>query len=246
MLEIVNLSVEYSAEKSRVRALDNINLELEDRKIYTLVGPSGCGKTTLIYTIAGLLKPSQGNIYINGERVEGPSLETAVILQDFGLFPWKTVEQNVALGLVIRREDCIKIKKIVDGILDKLLLKPFARHYPGQLSGGQKQKVAIGRALVVSPSLLLMDEPFSSLDAMTRENMQGEILNLWRQNPMTILLVTHSIEEAVFLGQKVIVFSQSPGRILYVINNSGWGVRESEEYHKTVDLIRNLMRGHSR
>lgn len=241
MIEIVNVSVEYSAKNARVKALDNINLALEDRKIYTLVGPSGSGKTTLIYAIAGLLKPSEGGVFIKGEMVDGPSLDTAVIFQDFGLFPWKTVAQNIALGLIIRKENPVKTKQIVDDILDKLFLKPFARHYPGQLSGGQKQRVAIGRALAVSPSLLLMDEPFSSLDAITRENMQCEILNLWRQNPMTILLVTHSIEEAVFLGQKIIVLSPSPGRILDIISNNGCGLRQSVEYYNTVNLIRNIM-----
>ncbi|MCR4429998.1 MAG: ABC transporter ATP-binding protein [Tepidanaerobacteraceae bacterium] len=246
MVEIENLSVEYSAKNARVKALDNINLELEDRKIYTLVGPSGSGKTSLIYSIAGLLKPTKGRIFIKGKGIEEPTMETAVILQEFGLFPWKTVEQNIALGLAIRKVDPIKTKQIVNDILEKLSLKPFSRHYPAQLSGGQKQRVAIGRALAVSPSLLLMDEPFSSLDSLTRENMQREVISLWRQNPIAILMVTHSIEEAAFLGQKIIVLSKSPGRILDVITNGGWGLRQGAAYCNTVNLIRNMLMEHIR
>ncbi|AYO31038.1 MAG: NitT/TauT family transport system ATP-binding protein [Thermoanaerobacteraceae bacterium] len=241
MVKIENVSVVYSTKNARVKALENINLTLEDHKIYTMVGPSGSGKTTLIYTIAGLLKPTEGSVSIKGKKVEGPSRDTAVILQDFGLFPWKTVEQNIALGLIIRKENPDKLRVIVGDILDKLSLKPFAHHYPGQLSGGQKQRVAIGRALALSPSLLLMDEPFSSLDAFNRENMQHELLDLWRQNPMTILLVTHSIEEAVFLGQKIIILSPSPGKIMDIISNEGWGLRQSVRHYKTVNLVRNKM-----
>jgi len=241
MVKVENVSVLYSAKNARVRALDNIDLTLEDRKIYTMVGPSGSGKTTLIYAIAGLLKPSEGSVFIKGKKVDGPCMDTAVILQDFGLFPWKTVAQNIALGLTIRKENPLKTKQIVGDILDKLSLKPYARHYPAQLSGGQKQRVAIGRALAISPSLLLMDEPFSSLDAFTRESMQHELLNLWRQNPMTVLLVTHSIEEAVFLGQKIIILSPSPGRITDIISNEGWGFRQSAGHYKTSGLIRNKM-----
>lgn len=238
MVKIENVSVTYSTINARVKALEDINLILEDGRIYTIVGPSGSGKTTLIYAIAGLLKPSEGSVLIDGEKVVGPSRNMAVILQDFGLFPWKTVEQNIALGLVIRKENPGKIKAIVEDILDKLSLKPFAHHYPGQLSGGQKQRVAIGRALALSPSLLLMDEPFSSLDAFTRENMQHELLDLWHQNPMTVLLVTHSIEEAVFLGQEIIILSSSPGKIKDIIPNKGWGFREGEWYYKTAGIIR--------
>lgn len=246
MVNIINLSVYYRRRSKSgnkyLKALEDINLVLKDRRIYAMLGPSGCGKTTLIYTIAGLITPARGNVFIDGIKVEGPgNRSTAVILQDFGLFPWKTVEQNIALGLLLRKEEPEKIKSKVDEILNKMSLKPFADYFPGELSGGQRQRVAIGRALALSPSLLLMDEPFSSLDELTRESMQQELLNLWTQNPMTILLVTHSIEEAVFLGQEIIILSSSPGRVIEILKNVGWGKRESDDSYKIAGLIRNKM-----
>jgi len=238
MVKIDGLTVIYSSGNKIYKALEGVNLCLEDSRIYAVVGPSGCGKTTLIYSIAGLLKPTEGAVYINGNKVMGPNKDMAVILQDFGLFPWKTVRQNIALSLKLRGEKVQRINEKVDEILNKLSLKPFESFYPEQLSGGQRQRVAIGRALAVNPCLLLMDEPFSSLDALTRETMQKEMLNLWYSRRMTVLLVTHSVEEAVFLGHKIVVMSNSPGKIIDIIDNPSAGVRESESFYKVASMIR--------
>jgi len=244
MVRIDHLSVSYETGKDVFKAIVDINLFLEESTIYTLVGPSGCGKTTLIYAIAGLINPTEGAVYVNQKRVVSPLRDTAVILQDFGLFPWKTVEQNIALGLKLRRENPANIKSIVDEVLDKLFLKPFKKHYPEQLSGGQRQRVAIGRALALSPSLLLMDEPFSSLDALTREVMQNELLQLCKRKSMTAMLVTHSIEEAVYLGEQIIIMSKSPGRIVDIIHNPAQGNRENESFYKTTAKVRHLLQGY--
>lgn len=238
MVKIENLTVIYLAGNKTFKALEDINLSLDDSQIYTLVGPSGCGKTTLIYSTAGLLKPAKGAVFIDNKKVTGPTRDTAVILQNFGLFPWKTVRQNIALGLKLRGEEPQNIDTAVEEILNKLSLKPFESFYPEQLSGGQKQRVAIGRALALNPSLLLMDEPFSSLDALTRETMQKEILDLWYSKRMTMLLVTHSIEEAVYLGYKIIIMSGSPGRIVDIIPNPSQGNRQNEYFYRTVSIIR--------
>jgi len=238
MVKIDQLTVVYSTGNKTYKALDGINLSLEASRIYAVVGPSGCGKTTLVYTIAGLLKPTEGEVYINNKKVTCPNKDTAVILQDFGLFPWKTVRQNIALGLKLRREKPQKINERVDEILNKLSLKTFEKFYPEQLSGGQRQRVAIARALALDPCLLLMDEPFSSLDALTREAMQKEMLNLWNSKRMTVLLVTHSVDEAVFLGHKIVIMSKSPGKIIDIVDNPSPGGRANENFYNISSMIR--------
>ncbi len=218
-LFIKSLKVDFAPKKAPVRALESVDLSLSRGKRGVLIGPSGCGKSTLINVLAGLNADYSGQVLIDGR----PPLrggETALILQDFGLLPWKTVWDNVVLGLKFRQKSAGEIKAAAESVLEKLGLLSLAQRYPAQLSGGQRQRVAIARALVLEPKLLLMDEPFSSLDALTREEIQDFLLEIWEETRLTIFLITHNIEEAVFLGEKIFIMSHSPGRIRQEIENN--------------------------
>ena len=209
MIKINNLSVSYTDEEKKLFALQNINLAIEKNSTCAVIGPSGCGKTTLIYALAGLLEKESGSIEIFGKKQNGIRKQTGLILQNYGLLPWKTVQENIALGLKVRDEDHKIIKTKVNKILNKLDIRGLEQKYPSQLSGGQKQRVAIGRSLALSSDLLLMDEPSSSLDEISREKLQNLILKLHKENPLTLVIVTHNIAEAVFLGQKIVVMKDS-------------------------------------
>ena len=209
MIKVNNLSVSYTDEEKKLFALQNINLTIEKNSTCAVIGPSGCGKTTLIYALAGLLEKDNGSIEIFGKKQNGIRKQTGLILQNYGLLPWKTVQQNIALGLKVRDENPKIIKEKVNAILNKLDIKGLEEKYPSQLSGGQKQRVAIGRSLALSSDLLLMDEPSSSLDEISREKLQNLILKLHKENPLTLVIVTHNIAEAVFLGQKIVVMKDS-------------------------------------
>jgi len=209
VIKVNNLSVSYTDEEKKLFALQNINLTIEKNSTCAVIGPSGCGKTTLIYALAGLLEKDNGSIEIFGKKQNGIRKQTGLILQNYGLLPWKTVQQNIALGLKVRDENPKIIKEKVNAILNKLDIKGLEEKYPSQLSGGQKQRVAIGRSLALSSDLLLMDEPSSSLDEISREKLQNLILKLHKENPLTLVIVTHNIAEAVFLGQKIVVMKDS-------------------------------------
>ena len=212
----------------------------------SVIGPSGCGKTTLLLIFAGILRPSAGRALINSHEVTGPSKELALIFQDYGLFPWKTVYENVSLGLELRGVDKTEQQEIVSSLLTDLGLHGFERNYPKQLSGGMQQRVAFARMLALKPKILLMDEPLSSLDALTRENMQNVLLQLWQQKRMTMLLVTHSIEEAVFFGRKIVVLSPRPGTIVKTIDNPQKGdveYRTQEVFFEKCKEVRQSLDG---
>lgn len=198
MIQVRNLNYAYSSDV----ALSNINLDIKQNTTCAIIGPSGCGKTTLLYLLAGFIDYNEGEIYIKNEKVKGSRRETGVILQDYGLLPWKTVWNNIALGLKVRGTAKEQINKEVDEILRELDIQDLKNKYPAQLSGGQKQRVTIARTLVIKPDLLLLDEFTSALDAMTKENIQNLILSIYKKRPVTIVFVTHSIEEAVFFGAK--------------------------------------------
>ena len=238
MIEVNNLQVSYG----NVRALDGISLKVERNATCAIIGPSGCGKTTLLYTLAGLINPEEGTIYIGGEELSGIRRSTGIILQDYGLFPWKNVWNNVALGLQVRGETKEKISEIVSNILTVLGIGHLSFKYPAELSGGEKQRVAIGRTLAMKPDLLLMDEPSSALDAITKEHIQNLILKLYKSAPLTMAIVTHSIEEAVFLGQKIIVMGKA--KIKHVLENPYFGdeeLRSRMEYYKICLEVRKWM-----
>lgn len=220
MVAIRDLALEYqripggASGPVRVPAVSDISCQLRTAAISAMVGPSGCGKTSIIQAIAGLLVPASGDISIDGTAVVGVRPRTAVIFQDFGLLPWRTVEGNAELPLVLAGMSRAERRRRVDPVLDELGLSSFRGFYPAGLSGGMKQRVAIARALVSEPDILLMDEPFSSLDALTREAAQEFLLQVRRSRPLTILLVTHSIEEAVYLAETIFVMhGRNPGTI---------------------------------
>ncbi len=231
MIRAKNISMIY---KDGTIALEGVSFSIAKGESCSVIGPSGCGKTTLLFILSGLLKPTEGEILINSKNI-------ALILQDYGLFPWKTVYENVSLGLEVRGVKKEEQRKIVLPLLEKLGLKGFENHYPRQLSGGMQQRVAFARALALNPEILLMDEPFSSLDALTREKLQNFLLKLWINNKVTMVLVTHSIEEAVFLGRKIVVLSQRPGKVLKIIDNPEMGsldYRNREEFFEKCREVR--------
>jgi NitT/TauT family transport system ATP-binding protein len=191
--------------------LEEMTFRVAPHELLCVVGPSGCGKTTLLRIVGGLLPPSGGRVAIDGEPVIGPSHRTAMVFQHFGLFPWKSVRANIAYGMERRgTHDPARI----DGLIQTMGLEHAATQYPRQLSGGMQQRVGLARALAVEPDVLLMDEPFGSLDAITREQLQGELLRIWERNPaITGVFITHDIDEAILLGDRVIVLQAHPGRV---------------------------------
>jgi NitT/TauT family transport system ATP-binding protein len=198
-------------------ALENINLEIKAGEFFVIVGPSGCGKSTLLDLLGGLTRPTSGRILIGGAPVTGPALDRGLVFQQYALFPWRTAQKNVEFGLeakgVPARERVDRAKRF----LDMVGLAEFCDRYPHELSGGMKQRVAIARSLAYDPDVLLMDEPFAALDAQTRENLQGELLRIWERSGKTIVFITHGIDEAVYLGQRVAIMTSRPGRIKQVI-----------------------------
>jgi NitT/TauT family transport system ATP-binding protein len=213
MVEIQALSKRYAVDDGEIVALSSISASIAESEFVCLLGPSGCGKSTLLKIVAGLIEPSGGSILINGRAVRGPGPDRAVVFQDYALFPWMTVAENVEFGLAARGVDGGRRRGVSTELLRAVDLSEFAGKYPHHLSGGMKQRVSIARALAVDPMLLLMDEPFGALDAQTRFVMQQELLRIWRSYRKTVLFVTHSIDEALYLGDRVLVMTARPGRI---------------------------------
>ena len=238
-LDQVHLSF---ADNGRVLpVLEDVSLQVGAGASCAVIGPSGCGKTSLLFLLAGLLKPTAGTV-----RVADRS-RTGVILQHYGLLPWKSVAANIALGLRLQGADRERTRARVDELLVEMDLAAFADHFPGQLSGGMQQRVALARALATEPRLLLMDEPLSALDALTRERLQHTILGVWQRHRVTMVLVTHSIEEAAFLGQTVVVLTSRPARVAAVVDNPGAGradYRQSETFFHQCRQLRALIREH--
>lgn len=244
MLFLKNVSLVYVNGKTEVRALHDINLEIEKGKSYAVIGPSGCGKTSLVFLMAGLLKPTEGKILFHGEQLDNPYRGTALILQEYGLLPWKTVQENAALGLALRKVPEAEVNRILEPVFEELDLTECLDRYPNQLSGGQKQRVALARALALQPEILFMDEPLSALDALTRENLQKLILKLIIKHKITCVLVTHSIEEAVYLGQEIIILSARPGHIRAILSNPAQGsegYRRDLRFHEKCTEVRSLL-----
>jgi NitT/TauT family transport system ATP-binding protein len=211
-LRLRNVTKIFEAENGEREALEAINLVVKPAEFLCIVGPSGCGKTTLLRMIAGLDYPSSGEIILDGNQVTGPSPDRGMVFQEFSLFPWKTVLKNVEFGLEIL--EVPNKRKIAEEYIELVGLQGFEQSYPYELSGGMKQRVAIARALATNPSILLMDEPFGSVDAQTRNILQEELLEIWARTKKTILFVTHSVDEAVYLGDRILVMSTRPGRII--------------------------------
>jgi len=230
-------------------ALKDVNLEVRRGEFLAIVGPSGCGKSTFLDMIAGLAHPSSGELSIDDRPITGPALDRGIVLQGYALFPWRTVRENVEFGLEIKKLPKGERREIALRYLELVGLADFAERYPHELSGGMKQRVAIARALAYDPEVLLMDEPFAAVDAQTRENLHEELLRIWEETHKTIIFVTHSIDEAVFLADRVAVMTVNPGTIKEIVDihlprpRSNAAIRSSVEFgwirHKVWELLQN-------
>ncbi|HDZ1364005.1 TPA: taurine ABC transporter ATP-binding subunit [Klebsiella pneumoniae] len=210
MLQISHLSADYGGKP----ALADINLTLESGELLVVLGPSGCGKTTMLNLIAGFVPYQHGSITLEGQRVTGPGAERGVVFQNEGLLPWRNVQDNVALGLQLAGVDKAQRRQAAAQMLKKVGLEGAEKRFIWQLSGGQRQRVGIARALAANPQLLLLDEPFGALDAFTREQMQTLLLKLWHETGKQVLLITHDIEEAIFMATELVLLSPGPGRVV--------------------------------
>ena len=218
---IDRLSHTYRPAHGRpVLAIDDVSLKVGQREFLALLGPSGCGKSTLLYQLGGFLPTETGTITVDGKKVQGPGPDRGIVFQHFALFPWKTVRANVMYGLQRTGIPKVEQEKRAQEFIDLVGLSGFEDSYPSQLSGGMKQRCAIARTLAIDPEILLMDEPFGALDAQTRHLMQTELLSIWNRSPKTVIFVTHDVQEAVYLAQRVAVMSARPGRIKAIIETS--------------------------
>ena len=236
----------YEGARGETCALQNMDIDVAPGEAVAILGPSGCGKSTSLLIAAGLRMPTQGAAFVDGARVAGPRLNTALILQDFGLLPWKTVAENAGLGLQIRKMPKRERAERVARALEQVGLADFADAFPAELSGGMRQRLAMARALTCDADLLLMDEPLSALDALLREEMQDMLKRCWREQGYAQVLVTHSIEEAVYLGQRIVVMSPRPGRVVHVLENAemrqeNW--RDADLFFERCRTLREMLRG---
>ena len=244
---VYNIRRNNSQEKSEFTAIKDVNLTIDKGEFISIVGPSGCGKSTLLDIIAGLAKPNEGQIYIDNKLITGPDLDRGIVLQGYALFPWRTIRRNVEFGLEIKGIPKSQRKDISQQFIELVGLKGFEDRYPYELSGGMKQRVAIARALAYDPEVLLMDEPFAAVDAQTREILQDELLRIWEETHKTIIFVTHSIEEAVLLADRVAVMSVNPGTIREIVNinlprpRRAGDVRTSADFTWTVRKVWELL-----
>ncbi|MGB7085509.1 MAG: ABC transporter ATP-binding protein [Phormidesmis sp.] len=213
LVNVEGVSMVFSQKEQSIPVLDSVNLQINPGELVCLLGPSGCGKSTLLNIIAGFIKPSAGYVMVDKQQVTGPGAERGFVFQQYSLLPWKTTFQNVELGLKIKGMPKAERRDMVGEYLNLVGLAKYRDAYPNQLSGGMKQRASIVRALINSPSVLLMDEPFAALDAQTRHMMQALLLNIWETLKTTIVFVTHDIEEAVFLGDRIFIMGVQPGRI---------------------------------
>lgn len=217
-VHVDNVVKKFNGRNGEMVALNGVTLDIHDNEFICVVGPSGCGKSTLLNIIAGLLEPTSGEVYCDGKLVEGTGTDRGVVFQQYALFPWLTVKKNVRFALEMKGIKGKEADDLAMKYLEKVDLVKFANHYPKELSGGMKQRVAIARAYAADPEVLLMDEPFGALDAQTRTQLQSELLETWEKDRKTCFFITHDVDEAIILAQKVIVMSARPGRVKAVID----------------------------
>ena len=217
-LKIDNVVKEYVGNKGKTVALNGVSLDIKENEFICVVGPSGCGKSTLLNIIAGLLEPTSGAVYLDGKKIEGTGVERGVVFQGYALFPWRTVLKNVMFGLEMKRMPKDQAEKIAKKYIKDVGLEGFEHAYPKELSGGMRQRVAIARAYAADPEVLLLDEPFGALDAQTRVQLQSELLNTWEHEKKTCFFITHDVDEAIILAQRVIIMSARPGRIKKIVD----------------------------
>lgn len=217
-VKIDNVKKIFNTRNGEMVALNGVSLDIMENEFICVVGPSGCGKSTLLNIIAGLLEPTSGKVYCDGKEVVGTGTERGVVFQQYALFPWMTVKKNVMFGLNLKGIKGQEAEQIAMEYIKMVQLEDFLNHYPKELSGGMKQRVAIARAYAVNPSVLLMDEPFGALDAQTRTQLQSELLETWEKERKTCFFITHDVDEAIILAQKVIIMSARPGRIKEIVD----------------------------
>lgn len=251
-LKLDSISMEYTSRKEKILALKDISFEIYEKDFLVIVGPSGCGKSTLLNIIAGFLKPSKGKIEVDGVPIKGPGADRGVVFQKGALFQWLSVRENIEFGLKAIHMPEKERNNKVDKILEVVGLDEFANSPIYNVSGGMRQRVALARCLVMDPNILLMDEPLGALDALTREKMQGFLLKIWEETSKTIIFITHSVEEAIFLGSKLYVMSSRPGEIIrkYELSFSRDGlytdsrkIKTSENFIKIREEILHLIWG---
>lgn len=245
LLELVDVSVRFPGQE--VDVLDGVNLSVEAQEFITVVGPSGSGKTTLLRAIHGLLAPSAGTISVAGKEVRKPSRDRGFVFQADSLLPWRSVQDNVGYPLELKGVKRAEARKRAQPLLEMTGLADAGKKYPSQLSGGMRQRVNVARALVSDPDVLLMDEPFAALDAQTREVLQAELLSIWQQRRKTVVFVTHQLDEAVYLADRVVVLSANPGRICAVVpvpldRPRSLDVKHTPEFSRIVDSIWQLIK----
>jgi NitT/TauT family transport system ATP-binding protein len=216
-IRILGVRKVFASGGREVVALDGIDLDVDSGELVCLLGPSGCGKSTLLNVIAGFSPPTSGSILAGGRPVTAPGPDRAMVFQEYALFPWLTVERNVAFGLEMKGEPPERIRETVEALLRQLSLHEFRDRFPKDLSGGMRQRVAIARVLAIDPPMLLMDEPFGALDALTRRNLQDELLRIWAELGKTIVFVTHGIGESIYLADRVVVMTYRPGTVKRVV-----------------------------
>ena len=215
-----NVSVRFDTAAGPLTVVDDVSFDIRNGDFVSIIGPSGCGKTTMMSMVAGFLKPAAGRVLLDGKPVEGPGPERGVIFQEYGVFPWLTVEQNIAFGLKLaaNRTGAKERREICDRYMRLMGLADFAHAYPKTLSGGMRQRLAIARAYAVKPQFLLMDEPFGALDAQTRSNMQDLLLEVLQAEGKTVMLITHSVEEAIYLSSRIVVATARPARVREIVD----------------------------
>jgi NitT/TauT family transport system ATP-binding protein len=236
-LHIENVSKDYTRNGEVIHALQKVNLQIKPNEFIVLVGPSGCGKSTLLHIVAGLIKPTIGRILLEGKEVHGPGPDRSVVFQQSALFPWLTVSGNIEFGLSEKNISKGERKQIVEKYVTMMGLEGFEKAYPHQLSGGMRHRVSIARSYAVNPDILLMDEPFAALDAQLRMVMQEELINLWIKEKHTVIFVTHSVEEAIYLGDKVVMMSRRPGTFKATIDIAGENLLTDERRKKKVNEV---------
>lgn len=217
-IQISNVGKVFSSGDRDVVALDDINLDIGPGEFICLLGPSGCGKSTLLNAVAGFSLPTAGSILVEGTAVQSPGPDRGMVFQEYALFPWMTVEKNIAFGLEIKNMPRAQIREKVAALLEMLNLQDFRDRYPKDLSGGMRQRVAIARVLALDSPIMLMDEPFGALDSLTRRNLQDELLRIWMEYKKTIIFVTHSIEESIYLADRIVVMTYRPGKVKRVVS----------------------------
>ena len=246
MIQVNDLSVFYKSKNKEIKALEKIDFTANSDDICAIIGPSGCGKSTLLNVLSGIITKYEGQVLLNGEELNPHLHKIGFIPQNFGLLPWKTVEENCLLSFKIRRELITDdVNKRMNQMMEKLNIDHLKNRYPNELSGGQKQRVSMVRSFLMQPDVLLMDEAFSALDAIIKEEAQELFLDIWNENKINTFFVTHSIEEALYMGKKIIIMSNTPGQIVEIIENPMFNQSNFRQHPNYLDLyeyIKNLIR----